>query len=610
MINRENQTVLSTTEKRQGAPGSANGEILRRWHRSAPAKVRRAFQSGDDSLGWTAWTQYLARRRQPKPLRKLVAGKTDPLDWALPDHLGFHSIRDRLVAIGKLSPDCQASDSVEQELQEWLSSPSEPPTLAYAFEALAWAHALPELVRCASQPTWWALLDHLCATTREAESAAGNGDPLVWQLLAGELPLVLAYLLPEIAPCRHLFGPARETLSAGLEDLLDGEGFPAGSHLTIFRPLMACWTRCRAIGGKGRKSPFRPGAEDQFRWAVRAALRLTRRDGTQVLSGGSAGLWCRDLFDNLLQFGGDKADYRIADLTLPGAKNKVKRTAETRLPQAATHSEWSAITILRAGWGRKEPRLTAVYPAKTVDVEFGCGSDLVWSGPWTLDVRWDGEPLLPQTDWEEVCWHTDRDADYLELEVSLGEKARVQRHLLLAKEDRFLMVADAILGVGRGKIDYCGSLPLSEGVRFEPAAEGREGRLLGKKPRALVLPLALPEWRCDPRGGSLTATAQGLELSQSTEGSAIFAPLFFDLDARRMRRPFTWRQLTLAENLTILPGDAAVGYRVMVGKRQWLIYRTLRETGNRTVLGHNLVSQMLVARFNTDGEVDSLLEIE
>jgi hypothetical protein len=32
--------------------------------------------------------------------------------------------------------------------------------------------------------------------------------------------------------------------------------------------------------------------------------------------------------------------------------------------------------------------------------------------------------------------------------------------------------------------------------------------------------------------------------------------------------------------------------------------------GNRTLLGHNLVSEMLVARFDRDGEVETLLEIE
>jgi hypothetical protein len=67
--------------------------------------------------------------------------------------------------------------------------------------------------------------------------------------------------------------------------------------------------------------------------------------------------------------------------------------------------------------------------------------------------------------------------------------------------------------------------------------------------------------------------------------------------------------VTVAENLAAVPGDCAVGYRVQIGARQWLVYRSLGPKGNRTLLGHNLVSEMLVARF-TRGEVEALLEIE
>ncbi len=274
------------------------------------------------------------------------------------------------------------------------------------------------------------------------------------------------------------------------------------------------------------------------------------------------------------------------------------------------HSEWSAVSVLRPTWSRKQPRLIVAYPGRAVDIELSCGSDLIWSGAWGLDVGCNGQPTQPHSDWEEVCWYADDDVDYLELEISLGETIRVQRHMLMAREDRFLLVADAILSRRSAKLDYRGTLPLAEGVRFEPADQTREGLLVGRKPRALALPLALPEWRSDPRDGSLVADDGGLELTQSCEGSALFAPLFLDLDSRRIRRAFTWRPLTVAENRQRLADDAAVGYRVQIGKDQWLIYRTLAEPGNRTLLGHNLVSQMLVGRFNTKGEVKALIEIE
>jgi hypothetical protein len=365
------------------------------------------------------------------------------------------------------------------------------------------------------------------------------------------------------------------------------------------------------MGGQFAKNCWTAEAENQYRWVLRAAMRLTRHDGSQVLSQSAGGAWCKDLFDAALQLAGDEDDRDIARVALPGVKkSKAKRIPLMSLPDPATHSEWSAVSILRAGWPRKEPRLTAVWPGKQVDIELDSGSDILWSGRWELEVRCDGRPLEPQSEWEEVCWYSDDEVDYLELEISLGEQARVQRHMLLAREDRVLLVADAILGRERSKFEYRGVLPLAGAIRFQPASDTREGLLIGKKPRALVLPLALPEWRCDPRGGTLAATGRGLELTQSCEGSALFAPLFLDLDNRRLKRAFTWRPLTIAENRRTLARDEAAGYRVMIGKDQWLVYRTLGEAGNRTLLGHNLVSQMLVARFSTEGEVDPLVEIE
>ena len=58
------------------------------------------------------------------------------------------------------------------------------------------------------------------------------------------------------------------------------------------------------------------------------------------------------------------------------------------------------------------------------------------------------------------------------------------------------------------------------------------------------------------------------------------------------------------------PAEAAVGYRVAIGKAQWLIYRSLTPPRSRSLLGYNVCSETLVARFDRHGEVDPLIEIE
>jgi hypothetical protein len=280
------------------------------------------------------------------------------------------------------------------------------------------------------------------------------------------------------------------------------------------------------------------------------------------------------------------------------------------LSRQSLHRETAATAVLcskRPGGGR----LTVLYSGQQVQVDLACRGRTLWSGPWHLDVRLDSAPAEPASSWEATCWVSDADVDYLELEVELGLGLRVQRHIALAREDGFLLLADAVLGERSGRLEYRGRLPLAPGVTFRPAKDTREGTLRHKTgPMARVMPLALPEWRGDAHMGELVSTSPHLELRQGAERRRLFAPLFFDLDARRLKRRFTWRQLSVAQSMQGCPADMAVGYRVAVGKEQWLIYRSLGETGNRTVLGHNLSTETLLARFDKSGEVESLVEIE
>jgi hypothetical protein len=567
-----------------------------------------------------------------------------------------------LARAAELTADCTEADpSLEREILGWLGEAAagtrpwdgSAADARYALESLACGRVIVRLVAALSPDVWWALLDHLLSVVADAARIELDHDPLVHQLLNGELPLTLAYLLPEIAPCRNLRSAARRSLSSGPKDLLDGEGLPHGRHLGLLRPLLACWTRCRALGGELKGGCWTEAADGQYEWLVRQALRLARHDSSQVFSRGSAGAFNPEFLAAALRLGGDADDRKISALILPGAKNRARKSLdESALPEPASESEWAAVAVLRPRWARSGERLTVVYPRRECRLELSCGKDVLWSGPWELDVRIDGRPARPDSDWEQLCWVSDDQVDFLELEMQLGGGLRVQRHMLLARRDHFLLLADIVLGHGPGRLQYRGRLPLWPGVCFRAAARSWEGSLVGSKRRALVLPLALPEWRAaagegwlghgaalsrqsasgasptkaplrqqtkvrcrsaashPSATGQLLQTSQGLELHQSAQARRLYAPLFFDLDRRRMTHRLTWRQLTVAESLVIQPPEVAVGYRVAVGKQQWLIYRSLAERANRTLLGHNLSTELLVARFHRSGEVEPLLEIE
>ena len=59
-----------------------------------------------------------------------------------------------------------------------------------------------------------------------------------------------------------------------------------------------------------------------------------------------------------------------------------------------------------------------------------------------------------------------------------------------------------------------------------------------------------------------------------------------------------------------MPRDAAVGYRVQIGRGHWLTYRTLAPRGNRTVLGQNYSADFVCCRLLKNGSTDGIIEIQ
>ena len=369
-------------------------------------------------------------------------------------------------------------------------------------------------------------------------------------------------------------------------------------------PVAARW----AAGCDTAAGPARP--TNRIAACCARALRLARRDGSHVFSAAVTNPSGSELLMAAATLGGRPEDRLLARLLVGDGKKRWRRGRHARLPAAAVHSEWAATAVLRADWSPSAPRLTVLYPDASCRMELSCGKDVLWSGPWTLDVQIDGQPAPPTSAWDALCWVSDDDVDYLELELELGEGLRVQRHMLLARRDRFLLLADAVLAARPAAIRYQGVLPLAPATTWREACETREGTLAGGKPRALVLPLALPEWLADRRGGELVATGTGLELRQTASGRALWTPLFFDLDRGRSSKPLTWRQLAVADTHVVQPPDVAVGYRVAIGKAQWLIYRSLAASQSRSLLGYNVRTETLVARFDRRGEVAPLIEVE
>ena len=210
---------------------------------------------------------------------------------------------------------------------------------------------------------------------------------------------------------------------------------------------------------------------------------------------------------------------------------------------------------------------------------------------------------------EIVCEQSDKDLEYVELETDLGQGAVFNRQILLSRDEEFLLVADVVAPKHSSRIDYRCDYRLAKGIVGMQETENREVYLRTKEIQALVLPLALPEWKVDRCEDRLEFDETKLTLTQTIEGRGLYAPLFFDLNPARSRKKRTWRQLTVGENLKAVPRDVACAYRVQLDEQQWCFYRAICEQGNRTFLGENVVSEFVFSRFKKNGSVKSLLRI-
>ena len=266
-----------------------------------------------------------------------------------------------------------------------------------------------------------------------------------------------------------------------------------------------------------------------------------------------------------------------------------------------------------------EPR--GGWTDNAVSVQLELRNDLLLFGTWDVAVRLGGKLLQPLEAWTETVVYSENGCDYLEIDVPLERDYRLQRHFLLDTVHRIVVLADAVLWDGDGKfkaktLEYESSLLYSPTLRARETSEATELTFFPEKsarsaPLFRVLPLDLPEWKNAVTDASEIRTEQSnLVLRKRTEGRAFFLPLFFDLNARRLKNPYTWRHLTVGENLTKVPDDHAVGFRIQLGKEQYLLYRSLTPLANRTVLGHNLIDDFCYGRFDTKTGVDPLVAVQ
>ncbi len=403
--------------------------------------------------------------------------------------------------------------------------------------------------------------------------------PWVIQVLSVELPLSLAYQLPEfVSP--DLARSAVRKMASSVTEMLDNDGWPDADSLLVFGPLVASWARALAIM-KRFKLKFPSDAAIQIEWSVRQLLRLLRRDRSLMFAGLDAETCTDACLQLVVQMSTDADDRTLVRRILKGtSKKKPKRI----LPRESSISEWSESGILQSGWWPGAPKVVFEYAGRSFRLEIGAAKTLI-CGEVMPHVVFNGRPANPLGGFEVVCNEHDEDLDYVEFQMELSDNLTLNRQLVLSRDEEFLLVADCVLPSQPGRIELRCDWPLAAGITGMPETETREVYLRTKKIQSLVLPLALPEWKIERGEGRLEFMGDLLRLSHSTDGAGLYCPLFLDLNPRRSKKKRTWRRLTVAENLKHVRPDVAAAFRVQLDEQQWFFYRVVSARGNRTFLG-------------------------
>jgi hypothetical protein len=513
----------------------------------------------------------------------------------------------------------------------------EPPLLCLV-DAVLWAYALPRLSLEIDEAASRSLSDSL---QRLANHCTAVSDPSSLARLVGgcELSLVLAWHQKKQAS-KESIAAAAECLKQWCESPEASIGFAVrgefatlpqglepqqarcGSHM---RAVMASLLRSRALCQVVAKQKLKKTQLDTYADLATWVAAATRVGGVLAFSTATV----RDVRDDSVQGGLldhlKKLDPETLGPAIDAATGKSKSGGklawQISLPEAYCHSELGGTAILLPEWDVRRGRVHLDYGGEEVRVQVDAGKLAAIDGAWELLIQVDGQEQAAAAPWTSLCEYSDDDVHYLEVEQRWTGGIRVQRHLLLIREDRCVLLADAVIRDAEqppANITYTSRIKLGPEVVGSLESETTEVWLQdaeGEK-RGLALSLQSNEWRVGPTRARLDVTPDGnlrLEVrgdKQNQHGGSIFAPLWFDFQQRRFKRPRTWRQLTVAEDLRIVTPDESVAFRVQQGSEQWVIYRMLNGDRTRTFLGKHLLADLYCARFNPgDGNMEDLVTV-
>jgi len=438
-----------------------------------------------------------------------------------------------------------------------------------------------------------------------------------------ELPWLAGLVLTGVKGAGKTRKHGAELLEHELVERTDDHGAPHAALIPRWSMWLAIYTRFITLSKRHGQEPWDDDAAILYMTAVERTAPLIQPDGRIAFSRVTPENPQAFIEEVLRTSGWSDAEAAInAMLTVPKRNGKSgsskhkgtsKNSASRKKPleicvAPVNQSDETAWAVLRTHWGADADRVTIDHDQPALNIEMMIQGQNILEGEWRSTLTVNNQVIPLQGEWSCVCWQSDPEADYIEIQLTLPGVARIERQVLLSRTEQFCLLSESLAELAEGEFSLESHFPLCAGVIGETNARTREVQLsVGKMP-IRVFPVAAPDRHVFSTATKFTAD---LSLTTTVQGTGWYNPMLFDWSPARRTAPADWRSLTVAEDRTAVKPGVASGYRLRVGDQQWLLYRALLRTEEpRSVLGHQTRYETVIGTVEADGEITPLMLVE
>lgn len=438
-------------------------------------------------------------------------------------------------------------------------------------------------------------------------------------LCEGELPLLLGLVLNDLKSQTPRMKSAVKVLREGLSGATDTDGMLHAGLVASADQWLAPLVRA-AEWSRAFRQPWM-SASDKERLADTCRSCATLLVGTGLVTSPPAELRepvgrAAEVIEHGLKAVGvrDSSPYaRLArSVRRPGKRRSAKaQPRRSNRYEVSNQSDWAESAVLRTGLRTDSDVCVVNWDLPEATLHLGVLGLPLLSGYWSSEITVDGHFTGVVKDWHCSCWFSDDEAAFVELEADPTDSIHVVRHVMMSVRDRQAVICESVT---TEESDAAVKLASRISLAANPLA------VTNSITRELVLHVdhvpvrVVPAWLEDDRVQHATGRCEKVDevlLLESQGRGGATAPLLLDWDPDRQMDEADWNRLTITEDRKLLTDREASGFRVRIGRRQMLIFRSLRAPElPRAVMGQHTTNETIYGRVKKSGDVAPLVMVE